>query len=263
MKGVAPMPDPRYPVDYPTDGHPVRPGTSDALTARSIDATVHPPLVRAQETAATLVPRLTQAAAPLTSPLFLGMVALTLTFVLIARRMRYRPSAILVGALCVVTLGSFHPMEPQLQPIPVAKGRTPRTLSREVSARIGRPVYTTGYPQDAMPPVMDEPVDVAVALPPDPVGPAVPPTPTYDGVPIDPGQWLPPDLADRLPEVSRDVMRSAERAMRESPAMRGLMARLRHEMREQAKRERRRRMTMRRHVSPEELQSIGMVVTPY
>src|SRR3954471_8152894 len=98
------MSDPHYPVDYPTDAHPVRPGSSDALTARTIDATVHPPLVRAQETAATLVPRMTQAVAPLTSPLFLGMVALTLTFVLIARRMRYRPSAILVGTMLVVTL---------------------------------------------------------------------------------------------------------------------------------------------------------------
>src|SRR3954466_11517813 len=256
MKGVAPMPDPRYPVDYPTDAHPVRPGTSDALTARSIDGTVHPPLVQAQETAATLVPRLAQAVAPLTSPLFLGMVALALTFVLIARRRRPRPSAARVGVLLVMTLSSFHPMEPQLQPIPVAKGRTPRTLSREVSARIGRPVYTTGYPQNAMPPVMDEPVDIAVGLPADPPDPAVPSTPTYDGVPIDPGQWLPPDLADRLPVLSRDVMRSAERGRGVSTTMRGSMARLRHEMREQATRERRGRMTMRRNVSPEELQAI-------
>src|SRR3954470_2714216 len=263
MKGVAPMPDPHYPVDYPTDGHPVRPGTSDALTARSIDATVHPPLVRAQETAATLVPRLSQAAAPLTPPLFLGMVALTLTFVLIARRMRYRPSAILVGALLVVTLSSFHPMEPQLQPIPIAKGRTPRTLSREVSARIGRPVYTTGYPQNAMPPVMDEPVDIAVGLPADPPDPAVRPAPTYDGVPVDPGQWLPPDLADRLPEVSADVMRAMQRAMQQNEAMRALMARLRYEAREQARREHWRRMTMRRHVRPDDLEAIGMAVTPY
>src|SRR3954471_8723880 len=122
MKGVAPMPASRYPVNYPTDGHPVRPGTSDALTARSIDATVHPPLVRAQETAATLVPRLAQAAAPLTPPLFMGMGALSLPFWLNARRMRYRRRAILVGALLVRTLSSFHPMKPQLQPIPIAKG---------------------------------------------------------------------------------------------------------------------------------------------
>ena len=43
----------------------VRPGTSDALTARTIDATQYSPLVRAQETAVALVPRLAQAAVPL------------------------------------------------------------------------------------------------------------------------------------------------------------------------------------------------------
>src|SRR3954462_152141 len=48
-----PMLDPHYPFRSLTDAPAVRPGTSDALTARTIDATVHPPLVRAQETAAT------------------------------------------------------------------------------------------------------------------------------------------------------------------------------------------------------------------
>src|SRR5436190_32878 len=80
------------PVGYPTDA-PVRPGTSDALTARTIDATVHPPLVRAQETVQALGPRIVQSVSPLTSPLFLGLVALTLLFVLIARRLRFQPSA--------------------------------------------------------------------------------------------------------------------------------------------------------------------------
>ena len=40
----------------PTDA--VRPGTRDALTARTIDATVPPPLVRAQETVVALGPRI-------------------------------------------------------------------------------------------------------------------------------------------------------------------------------------------------------------
>jgi len=137
------MTDPIRPVSYSSDATPARPGSSAALTARAIDATVHPPLKRAQESAATLVPRMAQAAAPLPSPLFLGLVALTLTFVLVARRMRYRPSAILVGALLVMTLSSFHPMEIQLQPIPVGKGRTPRTLSRLASAEAARIVATT------------------------------------------------------------------------------------------------------------------------
>src|SRR5712664_904287 len=89
----------------------VRPGTSDALFARTIDATIYPPLVRAQETAATLVPRIAHAATPLASPLFLGALALTLVFSLIAIRMRYRPSALVLGVLLVMTLTSFNPVQ--------------------------------------------------------------------------------------------------------------------------------------------------------
>jgi hypothetical protein len=256
------MPNPNYPLRNPADAHPVRPGTSDALTARTIDATVHPPLVRAQETAATLVPRVTQAVAPLREPVVLGAIAAVLTFILIARWMRYRPSAWALGALLVLTLSSFHPMQRELAAT-VAKGgavRRPRTLSREVSAQIGRQVYVTGDAQQSMPTPMEEPTDVAVEVPQVPDVPAVP---TYDGVPVDPGQWLPPDVAERLPEVSRDVMRSVQRAMRQNEAMRALMARLRYEAREQARRERWRRMSMRRHVRPDDLEAIGMAVTPY
>lgn len=72
---------------------PVRPGTSDALFARTIDATIYPPLVRAQEAAVALVPRIAQAAAPVASPLFVGALVLTLVFTWVAIRMRYRPSA--------------------------------------------------------------------------------------------------------------------------------------------------------------------------
>ncbi|MDQ6872846.1 MAG: hypothetical protein M3037_12725 [Gemmatimonadota bacterium] len=88
----------------------VRPGTSDALTARTIDATIYPPLVRAQQTAVALVPRLAQAAAPLSSPLLLGALALTLVFSWVAIRMRYRPSALVLGALLVMSLTSFKPV---------------------------------------------------------------------------------------------------------------------------------------------------------
>src|ERR1700704_560292 len=88
-----------------------RPGTSAALFARTIDATIYPPLVRAQETAATLVPRIAQAAAPLASPLFLSALALTLVFTLIAIRMRYRPSALVLGVLLVMALTSFNPVQ--------------------------------------------------------------------------------------------------------------------------------------------------------
>ena len=97
------------PVGYPTDA-PVRPGTSDALTARTIDATVHRPLVRAQETVQALGPRIAQSVSPLQSPVILGLVALTLLFVLIARRLKYQPSALVLSALLVLGLSSFRPM---------------------------------------------------------------------------------------------------------------------------------------------------------
>src|SRR6267378_1661641 len=106
----------------------VRPGTSDALFARTIDATIYPPLVRAQETAATLVPRIAQAAAPLASPLFLGALALTLVFTLIAIRMRYRPSALVLGVLLVMALTSFNPVQNPKQSL-IADVRTPRTVA--------------------------------------------------------------------------------------------------------------------------------------
>jgi hypothetical protein len=110
---------PHHSMSHPTDPHPVRPGTSAALTARTIDATIHPPLVRAQETVVALVPRLT---APLGSPLFLTMLAGTLVLVLVARRAKLRAAGILLSVALFVTLTSFRPVESdgELPTAPVA-----------------------------------------------------------------------------------------------------------------------------------------------
>lgn len=126
------MLQPGQPAGYPTDAHVARPGTSDALTARTIDATVHPPLVRAKETVIGVIPRVADAAAPLASPLFLGLLALTLIFVWVAHRMRYRPSALLLGVLLVMGLTSFRPVE-KPEPRRVVTARIPRTISRASS----------------------------------------------------------------------------------------------------------------------------------
>jgi hypothetical protein len=246
------MTDPIRPVSYSSDAMPVRPGTSAALTARTIDATVHPPLKRAQESAASLVPRVAQGAATLSSPLFLGMVALTLTFVLVARRMRYRPSAILVGALLVVTLSSFHPMEIQLQPIPVAKGRTPRTLSRFATAQAGRRVYTSGDVYGQTPVVAEAPPVPEVVAVPEPV------ESPGQVVDVDPRRWLPSGIVERVPEMSREMMRSAERMMRDNEQMRAVMEELRMRVREEARRARWRRLAAKRHVRSEEIEAFGM-----
>ena len=101
------MTNPHYVVRHSTDPHPVRPGTSDALFARTIDATQHTPLVRAQETVAALIPRV---AAPLGSPLLISMLALTLVLLWVAARTRFRPSALLLSAVLVMVLTSFRPM---------------------------------------------------------------------------------------------------------------------------------------------------------
>jgi len=94
-------------VSFLIDPLPVRPGTSAALTARTIDATVHPPLVRAQEKAAEMIPRLAE---PLGSPLFFAMVAGTLVLGWLAWRGKFRPVGLLLPAAMMLMLTSFRPV---------------------------------------------------------------------------------------------------------------------------------------------------------
>jgi hypothetical protein len=196
----------------------VRPGTSDALFARTIDATIYPPLVRAQETAVALVPRLAQAAAPLSSPLFLGALALTLVFSWVAIRMRYRPSALVLGALLVMTLTSFNPAR-KAEQTRIADVRIPRT--------------TLGGTRQPHPTVVYAPSPQVEA-------------PDID-VKVDPVQvYLPRDFAERLPDWSRDAMQSAERMMRENERVREVMRQIRFRLREEARHQRWRQMVAER-----------------
>jgi hypothetical protein len=206
------------------DPVPVRPGTSDALFARTIDATVHPPLVRAQETVAGLVPRVAQAAAPLVSPLFLSAVALTLIFVWVAHRMRYRPSALVLGALLVMTLTSFHPVQ-KVDPPRLADARRPRT-------RIGgvRPAYR--YDVDVRQPQVEVPES--------------PEVPDVD-VQVDPVQvYIPRDFVERIPDWGRDAMESAERMARDNEHVREMMREIRMRIREETRRQQWRQMIAER-----------------
>ena len=214
----------------------VRPGTSDALFARTIDATVYPPLVRAQETAATLIPRVAQAAAPLASPLFLGALALTLLFSLVAIRMRYRPSALVLGALLVITLTSFNPMQ-KPQDSPVAEVGTPRTVAGGLKRGAGSRMQS--YPDpDVTPPEIETPPDVDVRVEPVQV-------------------YLPPDVAERLPDWSRDAMHSAERMMRQNEQLRQMMAQIRSRLRQEARRQRWRQMIAERQARLREFDLSG------
>jgi hypothetical protein len=198
----------------------VRPGTSDALTARTIDATIHPPLVRAQETVVALVPRVTDAVAPLTSPLFLGAILLTLVFTWVAIRLRYKPSALVLGALLVMTLTSFSPMQkPESRRVIAA--RTPRTTIGGTRPSYGNRVYD--------PPPRVEAPNVYVH--------------------VDPVQvYLPPDFAEHLSDWSRGAMQSAEQMVRENERMREMMAQIRHRLREEARRQHWRQMAAQRRV---------------
>jgi hypothetical protein len=217
------------------DPVPVRPGTSDALFARTIDATVHPPLVRAQETVAGLVPRVAQAAAPLASPLFLSALALTLILVWVAHRMRYRPSALVVAALLVMTLTSFHPMQ-NADPLRLADVR-PRT-------RIG------GVRQSPRYVYMPQP-QVEVPEPPD-----VPDVPDVD-VQVDPVQvYIPRDFVERIPDWGRDAMESAERMARDNEHVREMMREIRVRIREEARRQHWRQMIAERKARAREFDLI-------
>jgi len=222
------MPYPHHSGSYSTDGYAVRPGTSAALTARTIDATIHPPLVRAQETVASLVPRMAEAAAPLTSPLFLSAVALTLIFIWVAIKLRYRPSALLLSALLVMGLTSFRPIEKPQTKQEIAASR-PRTTLREYDPN------RWSYGRD---PVVDD----QLPQPPEPATEYEPPAPpTYSAPPtidigVDPVQVdLPAIRVPRVPEVTAQLMRAAARAMRDNEQMRAVMeearARLREEIR--------------------------------
>ena len=210
------------------DPEPVRPGTSDALFARTIDATVHPPLVRAQETVVALGPRIAQAAAPLASPLFLSALALTLVFVWVAIRMRYRPSALVLGALLVMTLTSFNPV-PKPELTRTADVRRPRTTVGGARAYRNR-VYIPPPPQTEAPDI-----DVQV----DPVE-----------------VHLPPDFAERLPDWSRDAMESAERMMRDNERVREMVQQIRYRLREEARRQHWRQMLAERKARSREFDLI-------
>ena len=228
------MTNPHYPMVHPTDGTAVRPGTSDALFARTIDATVHPPLVRAQETVVALGPRIAQAAAPLTSPLFLSALGLTLIFVWVAIRMRYRPSALVLGALLVMTLTSFNPA-PKPEVSRTADSRRPRTVVGGVRREAGGGMGS--YSDRNMTPPQIEAPDVDVQVEPVQV-------------------FVPRDFAERLPDWSRDAMESAERMMRDNERMREMMQQLRYRLRAEARRQHWRQMLAERKARSREFDLI-------
>jgi hypothetical protein len=143
-------------VSFLIDPLPVRPGTSAALTARTIDATVHPPLVRAQEKAAELIPRLAE---PLASPLLLVMLAGTLVLLWMAKRAHFRPAGLLLPAAMMLMLTSFRPVGTEadvlrVDPPTVTEDETPQQIDRRwrPAPLPEPPSYYFDAPDDRRPP---------------------------------------------------------------------------------------------------------------
>lgn len=213
-----------------TDPHPVRPGTSAALTARTIDATTHPPIVRAQEAVAAFIPRV---AAPLStvSPLLLGMISGTLVLLWIAHRARFRPAGLIFSAALMMMLTSFHP------------STSPADSARTDTAIIGATDAWTPQDRYQMPmPAAEQPEVVDLPEPPE----AMPEPQDYAGPDLsyrirNYRLVIPPQLrSDLMP--TEEMMRAEQEAMREQlrVSLRVLERRLRAEARQ-------REREMRRH----------------
>ena len=254
------MTNPHRSMSHPLDPHPVRPGTSAALTARTIDATIHPPLVRAQEAVAAFIPRVS--APLLDSPLLFGMLGATLIFVWVAHRAKYRPSALLLSAALVMALTSFHPVKNVEEPRvaddssatedrswrPFRIEQTPQADESEASAD------TLSYDDGQIPAMRPDPAD---DVQPDDYGPPAIPdaysvpsvpdqvsTPSYVDVPVMPVdvhvQMITPEAMRRMmsPETLRQMMTPEDRAAleRERAQLEIAIIQMRRQLRDEARR---------------------------
>jgi hypothetical protein len=214
----------------------VRPGTSAALTARTIDATQRPVLTRASETVTQAVPQITDSFRnAFTSPLFLSSLALSLIALWILSRMRRQLSGLALGAMLVIALTSFTaPRKPAPKRL-VDLSHTPKTTrNRMQSTSWNGYGYIAPRPQEET---------VAEYADPSPYSyPAPPVTPEMGPDPVDivlPATPVPP-----LPEWRDDLMRSVERRayrVMQDPQVRQIFARLRAQARAEARARRWRR----------------------
>ena len=255
------MTNPHHSMGHPLDPHPVRPGTSAALTARTIDATIHPPLVRAQEAVAAFIPRVS--APLLDSPLLFGMLGATLIFVWVAHRAKYRPSALLLSAALVMALTSFHPVRTTDEARvaddssatengswrPFRVEQTPPSDESEGSADDSQ--SNDDGPMPPMPPDPPDAVqsdDYSMPAIPDAYSvPSVPDqvsTPSYVDVPVMPVdvhvQMVTPEAMRRMmsPEMIRQMMTPEDRAVleRERAQLQIAIIQMRRQLRDEARR---------------------------
>ena len=209
-----------------TDPHPVRPGTSAALTARTIDATIHPPIVRAQEAVAAFIPRVTAPLTSAASPLLLGMIGGTIVLVWIAHRVRFRPAGLLFSAMLMMMLTSFHPAAK-----PADSGRADDTMIGTTDTWTPRDRYQMPMPAADVPEVEEVPQPAEIVQEPDDFHQ------TDDGGIIRGYRIvIPPQLrSDMVP--TEELMRLEQEAMRQQ--LRESMRVLERQLRAQARRRQR------------------------
>lgn len=247
----------QYSMSSPSGAYAVRPGTSAALFARTIDATQRPPLVRAQETVAGALPQITDSfRTAFSSPFFLSALGLTLVVVWVLSRLRWRPAGLALGAMLMLALTSFR--APQM-PTPkrvVDISQTPRTTRNRMQSKSWNGYgYIAPRPQE---PMQEEPMPEPTpevrdyAGPPESVTPDIIQSPEVNFDPGDivlpatPMPALPQWSNDAIRNVQREVMRNAQlevirnvqreahRLMRD-PQVREIVTRIRGQALEQAR----------------------------
>jgi hypothetical protein len=207
----------------------VRPGSSAALTARTIDATQRPVLTRASESVAQAAPQVVDSFRnAFTNPLFLSTLALSLIALWILSRMRRQLSGLALGAMIVIASTSFsapHKPKPKFQRV-VDLTHTPKTTRNRMqsSSWNGYNYIAPQAQEENVALVEPETPDVTPAprvMYPDPVDIVLPATPVTP-------------MSEWQDDIRRSVEREAYRLMQDQQ-VRELIQRVRAQAREEAR----------------------------
>jgi hypothetical protein len=234
---VVSMPYPHHYAMSNPGTYVVRPGSSDALTARTIDATQRPVLTRATESVAQAAPEVVDSFRnAFTNPFFLSTLALSLIALWVLSRMRRQLSGLAMGAMLMVALTSFgapHKPRAKFQRV-VDLSHTPRTTRNQLQSN-----SWNGYNYIAPQPEEQAVAMVEPAPMPEPSDPAMYPDPADVVLPATPIAPV-PEWRD---EIRRNVEREAYRLLRDqrTQQMRQLIEQLRAQAREEARMRRWRR----------------------
>ncbi len=214
---------------YSIDSDAVRPGTSAALTARTIDATQRPPLMKAQEAVVAAVPRILDTVPP---PLLGGTLGLTVLAVMVAsQRVHFKMVPVLTAAVLMLPVSNYHAAQKPAEIQEVATERErPRTVDRytwenryprDVDENDSRDRHQHDWDEEAVPAYTPEVPDVPAT----PNEFLIPPEITQGVVPLV-EMVVPEEWTDE--EQLRMLRRRAEKLMEEIRKLR-----LEQELREQ------------------------------